>query len=609
MKQIVFLTGVLLSLSLPAVATEQTLLLRQPSLAHDSLVFVYAGDIWTAHLDGSNPRRITSAEVAESVPRVSPDGSMIAFAASFENNLDVYVVAISGGQPRRLTWHPGRDTPMGWTSDGQSVTFVSARETDHGRSSQLYFVPLAGGLPEKQMEARVSQGQYDATGNRLAYISHWLGYNGLTGGSAGWKGYRGGSTPAVRVMNLSTNSVMTIPGAGATNFNAFWVADQLYFLSDREDTIFNLFRLDADSGAVEKITNEDTWDIRSAAGYGSTIVFEAGGRLKKLNLENRVVEEIVIDIDPDLAQLRTQWKDASKVIQNVHISPTGKRAIITARGEVFTIPIDDGSTRNITNTGTVREYSALWSPAGEDVAYIIESPEGQSLLLNNQAGTGAAREFELGPHFYQLLAWSKGKYGRIIFQDNHLGLHAIDPLTGQITRIATGERRDSVEISLSTDGRWLAFTQEQLNFHRDLMLFDFATGVTTRVTDGTADVASPAFSPDGQYLYFAASTNTGPLQVGLNMTSQERPYRAGLYALVLANEGASPLLPGNGDEGDPAEEPEEEESDENGEAAAATTVIDLQGLASRMVALPVAERNYSNLSVAEDGSLFYVQGS
>ena len=607
MKQTLLLAGVLLSLSLAASAAEQTLLLRQPSVSRDTLVFVYAGDIWTANHDGSSPRRITSAEVNESSPRISPDGSMIAFAAAYENNLDVYVIATSGGQPRRLTWHPGSDTPMGWSADSQSVTFVSARETDHGRSGQLFVVPLTGGLPAKQMAARVSQGQYDAAGERLAYISHWIGYNGLLGGNAGWKGYRGGSTPAVRVMNLAANSVMTIPGAGATNFNAMWVDGQLYFLSDREDTVFNLFRFDADSGAIEKITAEDTWDIRSAAGYGSTIVYEAGGRLHKLDLADRTVGEIAININPDLAQLRNQWKDASKVIQSVHISPTGKRAIITARGEVFTVPIDEGSTRNITNTGTTREYSALWSPVGDAVAYIAEAREGQTLVLDNQAGTGDAREFALGPHFYQLLAWSKGEYARIIFQDNHLGLYAIDPATGRITHIATGERRDSVELALSSDGRWLAYTREQLNFHRDLLLFDFATGDTTRVTDGTADVASPAFSPDGQYLYFAASTNAGPLQVGLNMTSQERPYRAGLYALVLAADGASPLLPGSGDE-DPTKE-DEEEAEDDGEAAAATTEIDLQGLASRIVALPVAERNYSNLNVAEDGSLLYIQGS
>ena len=130
MKQTLLLAGVLLSLSLAASAAEQTLLLRQPSVSRDTLVFVYAGDIWTANHDGSSPRRITSAEVNESSPRISPDGSMIAFAAAYENNLDVYVIATSGGQPRRLTWHPGSDTPMaGRPTVSRSRSSLPGRQT------------------------------------------------------------------------------------------------------------------------------------------------------------------------------------------------------------------------------------------------------------------------------------------------------------------------------------------------------------------------------------------------------------------------------------------------------------------------------------------------
>ncbi|MEE8077814.1 MAG: hypothetical protein V3T18_02365, partial [Pseudomonadales bacterium] len=379
MKRALCVAGVLLNLLLATSATAQSLLLQQPSISQDVLAFVYAGDIWVAARDGANPRRLTSAAAEENEPRVSPDGSMIAFAAAYENNMDVYVISTTGGQPRRLTWHPGRDTPLGWTADGSQVVLTSARERDHGRSSQLYHVGLTGGLPEKQMQARIFRGQYDAAGMRLAYFSYRPGYNGLFGGSAGWKGYRGGSTPAIRILDLATNTVFTIPGAGATNINPIWLNEQLYFLSDRENKTFNLFKYDAANGSVEKVTSETTWDIRSAAGHGSSIVYSAGGRLQQLDLTLGETSEIVIDIKPDLPQLRPQWKDAGQTLQYVHISPSGKRAIVTARGEVFTIPIDQGSTRNITNTGGLREYSALWSPAGQEVAYIAQTSAGQEL--------------------------------------------------------------------------------------------------------------------------------------------------------------------------------------------------------------------------------------
>lgn len=262
------------------VFAQQTLLLRQPSISADKLAFVYAGDIWLANRDGSNPRRLTASPVEENSPSFSPDGTQIAFAAAFEDNIDVYVVSSSGGQARRLTWHPDPDIPTGWTPDGAAVTLVSARETDHGRSGQLYHASLQGGLPAKQMESRFYRGVYDAGGKRLAYIAHGSGYNGLFGGSSGWKGYRGGTTPAIQIMDIGAQTVKTVPGAGATNFNPVWLDGQLYFLSDRENRIFNIYRYDAESEEITKVSNESVWDIRSAGGYGSEIVYEAGGQLK-----------------------------------------------------------------------------------------------------------------------------------------------------------------------------------------------------------------------------------------------------------------------------------------------------------------------------------------
>jgi tricorn protease len=598
--------GALLVLLSTVANAQQTLLLRQPDVSADKIAFVYAGDIWVADRDGGNPTRLTSHPAEENSPSFSPDGTRIAFRASYENNDDVYVIDVAGGQPQRLTWHPADDTPTGWTADGGAVSFVSDRETDHGRSGQLYHASLDGGLPEKQMEARVYRGAYDDAGRRFAYIAFGSGYNGLFGGTSGWKGYRGGTTPAIQIIDRQADTVTEVPGAGVTNFNPIWMGDDLYFISDRDAEIYNLFRYDAVSGAISKVSDEQTWDVRAAGGHDGVIVYESGGRLKSLTLATGSTDEIVVSISPDLPQLRTEWKNAGRTVQSANISPTGKRAIITARGEVFTVPVEDGSIRNITNSGSVREYTGLWSPGGEQVAYITDSREGQSLVVTDQRGDGASRSYSLGPHFYQLMDWSTGDEARIVFVDNHLGLHAIELDGGDITNISTGSRREVIEAALSPDGRWLAYTEEQPNYHRDLKLHNFSSGQTVTVTDGAADVAAPAFSRDGAYLYFAASTNSGPTQVGLNMTSQERPYRAGLYAVVLAADGKSPLLPESGDEEAPAED-EENGDDEEDDDQPATTKIDLDGLSSRIVALQVAERNYGSLAAADDGNLYFIQ--
>lgn len=451
MKQRLLTAGLLLALIGTSASAQQTLLLRQPDISADHLAFVYAGDIWVAGRDGSSPRRLTSSPVEEDGPTFSPDGTKIAYTATFENNNDVYVIDVAGGQPQRLTWHPGSDRALGWTADGSAVTFVSTRETDHGRSGQLYHASLEGGLPEKRMEARVYRGVYDADDSHFAYISFGSGYNGLFGGGSGWKGYRGGTTPAIQIMDMANQTVVTVAGAGVTNFNPVWSGDQLYFISDRDNEIYNLFGFDTGSGELSKVSNEDLWDVRAAGGHGGEIVYEAGGRLKSVDLASGAVSEIAVGITPDLEQLRTQWKDAGGAVDAADISPTGKRAIVTARGEVFTVPVEDGSTRNITNSGSAREYSAIWSPDGGEVAYIVDSLAGQALVVTDQMGTGDSRRFELGPFFYQLMEWNTADKSRIIFSDNHLTLYSLDLSDGELTGISTGVRRDQIDASFSPD--------------------------------------------------------------------------------------------------------------------------------------------------------------
>ncbi|MEX0914272.1 MAG: PDZ domain-containing protein, partial [Wenzhouxiangellaceae bacterium] len=263
-----------------------------------------------------------------------------------------------------------------------------------------------------------------------------------------------------------------------------------------------------------------------------------------------------------------------------------------------------------------REYPALWSPEGTRVAWIVESTDGQVLKIADQRGMEETRSFKLGPDFYELEAWHADT-GRIVFSDNHLGLHFISLDDGEVepmvTTIATNARRAGFDVSFSPDGRWLAYNLEQPNFHADLVVHDFESGESTVITDGMADVASPAFDPEGKYLYFAASTNSGPVQVGLNMTSQEHPYRAGLYAAVLTADGESPLAPETGDEkadeknGDGDEKENGDKNNEDKKKETPEVIIDFEGIAGRIIGLPAAEGNYQSLQVAGDGNLYYIQ--
>ena len=587
-------------------AFAETRLLSDPAIHEDKIAFVYAGDIYTANLDGSDPHRLTSNAADESNPVFSPDGSQIAFTANYLGNTDVYSISVNGGQPVRHTFHPGADISIDWAADGSAIAFVSARQRLSGRSMQLYHASADGGLPELQMQARIFRGEYSDDGRQFAAIPFGPAYNALYGGSSGWKGYRGGTTPSIQIMDPRRNEVSYIPGDRVNDIEPMWVGDDVYFLSDRDAEIFNLHRYDPETEEVSKITSETVWDIRAADAHGNMIIFETAGRLKLLDTSSGNITDLSITLTPDLPQLQAKWTKVDGQITSADLSKSGKRVLITARGEVFSVPVDDGSTRNISDSSGVREYAATWSPDSQRLAYIIERDRRQHLVIEAYDGLGEKTEFDLGDGFYTLLDWG-GEGQHLIYRDNHLRLFALNKETGTTQQISEDIRRQwgfgATEASTSPDGNWLAYTREEANFNRNIYLYNFSDNRSTLLTDGMADAGSPTFSADGKLLYFTASTNAGSTHVGLDMTTQERPYRAGMYVVVLTADGKSPLAPKPGDEEAASDDAEEEDTEEE----ASELVYDLEGAKSRIQALPVEQAQYTNLVAGKKGSLFYVK--
>src|SRR5512140_1682905 len=115
------------AVSASGATAQATRLFRSPAVSQNLIAFEYAGDIWVVARSGGDARRLTSAPGIESDPHFSPDGTLLAFTGEYGGNQDVYVVPVTGGEPRRLTWHPGPDLARGWTPDGTRVVFASSR--------------------------------------------------------------------------------------------------------------------------------------------------------------------------------------------------------------------------------------------------------------------------------------------------------------------------------------------------------------------------------------------------------------------------------------------------------------------------------------------------
>ncbi|HBB54850.1 MAG TPA: peptidase S41 [Hyphomonadaceae bacterium] len=620
------------ALSIGAVATTafaqaETLLLRQPSLGERHIAFIYAGDVWVADRSGANPRRLTTHPADERQPHLSPDGAWIAFTSNAEQNADVYVVPVAGGQPKRLTYHPGADIAQGWTADGR-VLFSSARAVNHGRSAQAYAIAPDATFPEKLMEARFFSGDFDDSGARLAFLPFGPAYNALYGGTSGWRQHRGGTTPSITILDVKAQSAVQIPGERLNDLNPMWVGGQVYFLSDRDGISLALHRFDPASGQVDKVASAAPWDMRWASAHGQTIAFEAGGRLHLFDVAAGTTQALAISLAADAAQIAPRWEDLARNFEDFSLSPTGQRALISARGEAFTVPTGkDGSTRNVTASGSLREYTPLWSPDGAQIALIVDDGKGQRLRLIDQKGLAPPRDIALpsAGAFHRLGTWtSDGKH--IVFEDNNLNLYLAEIASGAIKTIDSHARFAAFNPASSPDGAWIAYVREQSNGFGAIQLYEIATGRKIQVGDGLADQDAPVFSRDGAYLYFAASVNHGPAQFGLNMQSRERPQRYGLYAAVLSKDGASPFLRKAADEevksaetpAVAAEPARGRNRAANGAAANAApeakadkpkaTKVDSDGLSARIVAFPLAERAYGALMVGEDNALYYIDG-
>ena len=283
-----------------STSPEGPLLLQNPSLSRTQIVFNFAGNLWILARDGGDARRLTSGN-HERGPHFSPDGSWIAFTGEYDGNQDVYVVPASGGVPRRLTYHPGPDTAIGWTPDGKSVVFQSSRASFTWSTPRLFTMPMDGSFPTEVPLARAAEGCFSPDGTRLAYVPNiqW---------QQAWKRYRGGQTRRLWIANLAESSVETrVPRENSNDFNPLWVGDTLYFLSDRNGPV-TLFAYDLKSGQVKEVVHNEGLDLKSASAGPGGIVYEQFGSIHLLDLGTGTERRVDIRLAGDLPEVRPHFQ-------------------------------------------------------------------------------------------------------------------------------------------------------------------------------------------------------------------------------------------------------------------------------------------------------------
>lgn len=593
-------------------------MLRYPAVSKDRIAFVYAGDIWLVPRTGGMSVRLSSPLGEESFPRFSPDGSRIAYSAEYDGNTDVYVTPVAGGEPVRLTHHPMADRVLGWTPDGTRVLFASSRESGRQRFNQFFTVGLEGGLPQKLPVPYGEFAAYSPDGGQLVYMP-------MSQDFRTWKRYRGGWSPDLWIFDLKTLASRKITSDPANDAQPMWHGNAIYFLSDRgRQQRNNIWALDPADGKARQITQFTEFDITFPSVGPDAIVFQAGGRLYLMDLASEKVAEVPVHVVTDEITLRPRTEKVEALITDASVSPTGKRAVFEARGEVFTVPAEHGAVVNVTRSSGAAERSPRWSPDGKTLAYWSDRGGEYELTLRPADGSGSERKLtSLGAGFRYAPQWSPDSR-KLAFVDQAMRIRIYDVGANTVADIdhspdwiSHGGLR-TFRFEWSPDSRWLTYARPASTGNNAVFLYDTKGAKLHQATSGYLNDAQPTFDPEGKYLFYASDREFDPLYGSFD-TSWTYANPTEIVAVPLGKDEKSPLHARNdaenADDGkDKADTSQKQKPDasqkekvggqkdeeakkpeEGRPPAPANVEIDLEGFEARAVALPPKAGNYAGL--------------
>ncbi|MDD5694298.1 MAG: PDZ domain-containing protein [Bacteroidales bacterium] len=589
-----FLLFALCSLNL----TAQTPLMRFPDIHQDKIVFVSGEDIWTVTATGGIAQRLTFHDGEERFPKFSPDGSMIAFTGYYDGNPDVYVMNPYGGAITRVTYHPGYDEVVGWHPVKNKIIYKAANGNYPG-FNKLFLVSPDGTGTEELILHEAGNGCFSPDGSQIVYTK-------VSTENRTWKRYRGGLAPDLYIYDFKTNEDRNISNFDGTDGLPMWIGDQIYFNSDRT-RVSNIWTVNPKSQEMKQLTFHTDYEVRRPSEGGNKIVYELGGKLMVLDLATEKVSEVPVQILSDVPEIRPYLKDVKDYITDVGISPKGERALIIARGEVFTVPEKEGPVRNLTQTSGARDKDAVWSPDGTRIAYLSDKTGEYEIYVVDPKGEKEATQLTTSKNGYRhTLKWSPDSK-MIAFTDQTLTLYILDVASKQVTTVDKAEY-ENIDVSIdvkpiydfswSPDSRYIAYSKRDADLVNKIYIYTLENKEIHCLSTMYNDF-HPVFSPCGEYLFFISNRRFDPTYCDFEWQLVYKDV-AGIYCLTLATDGA-PLFPFKSDEAatDSTGSASKDESSDH------RVVIDFDGLYDRIEALPVPAGNYRCLSINDEG-LFYL---
>ena len=581
-------------------------MLQYPDVSQTQIVFSYAGDLWVVPKEGGTALKLSSPRGQELYPHFSPDGSQIAYSADYDGNLEIYVIPTMGGMPTRVTYHGMPDRVIDWYPDGRHLLYASSMNSGKQRFNQFYSVSPEGGMPDQLPVPYGEMASLSPDGKRIAYTK-------MTQAFRTWKRYRGGWAPDIIIFDLEKKTSETITPNPASDEFPMWYKNTIYFLSDRgPEERSNIWAYDLTTKETRQITKFTDFDIHFPSIGPSDIVFEAGGRLYRLSLADEKLNEVSVKVVTDELTLLPHAENATKYITGFSVAPDGKRALFEARGEVFSVPAENGPVINLTQSSGSAERFPAWSPDGNYAAYWSDKSGEYELNLLDLNKPGSAKKVtSYGPGYRYNLFWSPNSK-MIAFIDKAMKIQIYDVEKDKTIQVDKEYyyyegNLEGFRPSWSPDSRWLAYGRDLELRGSAIFLFDTKEGKSTQVTSGYYSDNTPSFDPDGKYLYFATNRTFTPIYSDYDNT-WIYPNSTTIAAVPLSDETPSPLAPKDDSVAVKKEEAKKEKGKDEAkkDEKQKETKITLAGFEDRVVILPPAAGNIGGIE-AVSGKVVYLR--
>jgi tricorn protease len=589
-------------------------LMRFPDIYKDKIVFSYGGDLWLAPSAGGIARRITTHPGLELFAKFSPDGKWIAFTGQYDGNFNVYVMPAEGGDPKQLTFLPDVSTVserMGpnnmvidWFPDSKRILFLSRRDTYNTWFGRLFSVSIEGGLPERLPVDKGGLTSFSPDGTKIAY-------NRIFRNFRTWKRYTGGMAQDIAIYDLKNNTYERLTDYPGTDTYPMWQGDTIYFGSDRgPGKRMNLYSYNLKNRQVRQLTDFKDFDVNWPSLGPDAIVFENGGYLYVFDLKTEKARKLTVSLPGDRDLMRKRWATISKLITDFDLSPDGKRAVFTARGDIFTVPAKEGSIRNLTQTPGIREKYAAWSPDGKWIAYLSDRSGEDELYLMPQDGLGKETRITTDGKMFRLApVWSPDSK-KLLFADKDVRLFYVDIEAKQPVLIDQGKYGDLTDYCWSPDSKWVAYAKAAENQYEAIYLYSLTDRKIAPVTTSFTHSWNPVFDPAGKYVFFLSNRDYNEV-LGVFDFEFANPKATRVYVVTLRADLPSPFAPKSDEAGakEPEAVPPKEEAKTEAKAGTREVPkdfrIDLTGIMDRVVALPIPPANMRGLNAGKD-TVYYV---